>query len=136
MKTLLPIAIGAIALGIIVVGLAGGTGSEPTTDERVSALAASIKCPFCNGESLEDSSSGVAADYRAIIRERVEAGATNAEIRDEFAASFGDSYILDTSTSAWSLALWALPVAALIGGLVAIVGIRQASRASEGSRSD
>lgn len=133
MKTLLPIAIGAIALGIIVVGLAGGTASAPTTDDRVSALASSIKCPFCNGESLEESSSAVAGDYRALIRERVESGDTDEEIRAEFAANFGDSYILDTSTSSWSVVLWALPVAALIGGLVAIVGIRQASRMSEKS---
>ncbi|MEZ5176279.1 MAG: cytochrome c-type biogenesis protein CcmH [Acidimicrobiia bacterium] len=127
MKTLLPIAVGAIALGIIVVGLAGGTGSAPTVDDRVEALAASIKCPFCSGESLADSGSAVAADYRALIAQRIEAGATDDEILDEFAANFGDAYILDTSTSGWQLALWAIPVAALIGGIVAVVGIKRAS---------
>ncbi len=136
MKTVLPIAIGAIAIGIMVMGLSGGTTSQPTVDQRVSALASTIKCPFCNGESLEESSSSVAGDYRAMIRDMVTAGASDEEIRAEFAANFGDSYILDTSTSSWLVALWAIPIAALIGGIVAIVGIRQASRASEGGLHD
>lgn len=136
MKTVLPIAIGAIAIGIMVVGLAGGPSSQPTVDQRVSALASTIKCPFCSGESLEESSSAVAGDYRAMIRDMVAAGASDEEIRAEFAAKFGDSYILDTSTSTWLLALWSLPIAALIGGIVAIFGLRQASRASEGNLHD
>lgn len=127
MKTILPIALSAIALGVIVVGLAGSPSTEPTTEERVSSLAASIKCPFCNGESLEDSASAVAADYRNLIEQRVEEGATDEQILDEFASNFGESFILDTSTSGWSFLLWALPVAALIGGVVAISALRRES---------
>lgn len=133
MKTILPIALSAIALGIIVVGLAGGPSSAPTTDERVDALAAAIRCPFCNGESLADSASGVAADYRALIEQRVEEGATDGEILDEFAANFGESYILDTSTSTWSFLLWAIPVAALIGGIVTISVLRRESLSKGGA---
>lgn len=131
MKTILPIALSAIALGIIVVGLAGPSGSEPTVEERVSTLASSIRCPFCNGESLADSASGVAADYRALIEQRVREGATNEAIIAEFAASFGDSIILDTSTSGWSFLLWALPVAALIGGIISLFVLRRESFTEE-----
>jgi cytochrome c-type biogenesis protein CcmH len=131
MKTILPIALSAIALGIIVVGLAGPSGSEPTVEERVSTLASSIRCPFCNGESLADSASGVAADYRALIEQRVREGATNEAIIAEFAASFGDSIILDTSTSGWSFLLWALPLAALIGGIISLFVLRRESFTEE-----
>lgn len=130
MKTLLPIAVGAIALGVIVVGLAGGPAPEPTPEQRIENLSASIKCPFCNGESLADSGSSVAGDYRQIITERVLAGATDAEILDEFAASFGDSYILDGSTTQWTVALWAIPVALLVGGIVAIGTMRMSSKST------
>lgn len=127
MKTLLPIAIGAIALGVIVVGLAGGPAGEPSPEQRIEKLSASIKCPFCNGESLADSGSSVAADYRAIITARVLAGATDDEILDEFAASFGNSYILDGAKTHWTVALWAVPVALLVGGIVSIGTMRRAS---------
>jgi cytochrome c-type biogenesis protein CcmH len=133
MKTILPIALSAIALGIIVVGLTGTPSSEPTTEERVSALASSIKCPFCNGESLNDSASAVAADYRELIEQRVTEGATDQEILNEFAANFGESFILDTSTSGWSFLLWALPVAALIGGIGAIYVLRRESVMNAGT---
>lgn len=127
MKTLLPIAIGAIALGVIVVGLAGGPAPEPTPEQRIERLSAAIKCPFCNGESLADSGSTVAGDYRAIIAQRVIAGDTDDEILEEFASRFGDAYILDGSTTQWTVALWAIPVALLIGGIVAIATIRRSS---------
>ncbi len=127
LKTVLPIALIIIAAGVIIVGLAGGESGSPTDAERVDSIAAQIKCPFCSGESLADSTSGVAGDYRAIIETRVEEGATDAEILDEFAASFGDSYILDPNRSAWSVLLWAVPIALLIGGVFAIFSLRRAS---------
>ena len=135
MKTLLPVAVGAIAVGVIVVGLAGGSQPAPTIDDRVENLTASIKCPFCNGESLADSPSGVAGDYRDLIEARVRAGATDDEILDEFAANFGDSYILDGSTTSWTVALWGIPVAMLVGGLVTIVAMRRRSVAPRGGSS-
>lgn len=130
MKTLLPIAIGAIALGAIVVGLAGGPAPEPTAEQRIETLSAAIKCPFCNGESLADSGSSVAGDYRDLIGQRVAAGATDEQILNEFATNFGDSYILDGSTDQWTVALWAVPVAMLIGGMVAIAMMRRSSMSS------
>jgi cytochrome c-type biogenesis protein CcmH len=131
MKTVVAVALASIAFGVIVVGLADSDQGTPTVEERVSSLSSAIKCPFCNGESLEDSASGVAADYRELIKVRVEAGATDDEILAEFAANFGDSFILDGSTSSWSTVLWAIPGVVLIGGLFAIIGMRRASMAKE-----
>ncbi len=105
--------IGIVAFVVIGVGLASGSNEPPTEAERVDTLASAIKCPFCNGESLKESQSSVAAEYRALIAQRVADGATDDEIIDEFAARFGDSYILDTSTTGWSVALWIVPILAI-----------------------
>ncbi len=111
------VAVALIALSVIVVGLNQGNTSQRTDEDRVDALAATIKCPFCNGESLKDSQSSIASEYRALIKQRVEAGATDDEIIAEFAANFGDSFILDTSTTKWSTALWIVPLLAItVGG--------------------
>jgi len=120
------------ALIVIAVGLVSEEAAEPTAEDRVAALSETIKCPFCSGESLAESPSGVAAEYRALIAERVEAGSTDEEIRQEFAENFGDSYILDTSTSSWSLALWIVPPLALVGGGLVIYVMRR----SAGRRDD
>ncbi len=127
-KSIIAIAVSVVALGFVVFGFSSEPPSEPPAADRVEALSSAIRCPFCNGESLADSQSGVAADYRALIAERVEAGATDEEIMEEFAANFGDSFILDTSTSAWSVALWLVPIVALLaGGGVLIMMKRGAS---------
>ena len=131
-RSILPLAIGGIALVVMVVGLSSTRSTEPTAGDRVAALSDSIKCPFCNGESLADSASGVAADYRALIAVRVAEGASDEEILDEFAANFGDSFILDTSTSGWSLALWLAPVVMLGIGIVAIVALRRSTKKRTG----
>lgn len=70
----------------------------------------------------------MAAEYRALIAERVEAGYTDEEIREEFAENFGDSYILDNSASSWSLALWIVPALALVCGGGVIYWMRRSAK--------
>lgn len=121
-------AIGVLALVVIVAGLLPGDSTPPTDAERVDILAASIKCPFCNGESLKESQSSVAAEYRALIAQRVADGATDDEVIDEFAAKFGDSYILDTSTTNWSIALWIVPILAIAVGAGVVTWMYRSTR--------
>jgi len=117
------IGVSVVALSLMVLGLSSGPRTEASAEDRIASLSAAIRCPFCNGESLADSQASVAADYRSLIAEQVEAGATDEEIIDAFATNFGDSFILDTSTTPWSVALWAIPVAALLigGGAVLLM---------------
>ena len=131
-RSMLPIVVGAIAVLVITVGLVSTESSPATAEDRGAALSDAIKCPFCNGESLADSASGVAADYRELIALRVAAGASDDEIIAEFAANFGDSFILDTSTSAWSIVLWLVPLAMLGAGVVAIVALQRSTKARAG----
>ncbi len=130
-RNVIAIAVSVVALGVIIFGFSSEPRAEASAEDRIAALSASIRCPFCNGESLADSQAGVAADYRALIAERVEAGATDEEIIDEFAANFGDSFILDTSTSAWSVALWVVPIAALVVGAGAVLLMKHSASKRE-----
>ena len=129
-RSIVAITVSVAALLVVVIGLVSTPSAPATLDQRVDSLAASIKCPFCNGESLAESASGVAADYRALIAERIESGATDEEIRSEFAANFGEAFILDSSGSPWSIALWVLPIAVLIAGVVTILSLRRSGATS------
>jgi cytochrome c-type biogenesis protein CcmH/NrfF len=66
-----------------------------------------------------------------LIAEQVKEGMTDEEIIDEFAANFGDSFILDTSTSPWSIALWVVPLTALLLGVGAVLMMKREAVASE-----
>ena len=119
----------AIVFALVIgIGLSGGNAEPVTEADRIDALSAAIKCPFCSGESLADSTSTVAADYRALIAERVSAGFTDDEIRAEFARNFGEGVLLDGSTSRWSILLWVLPVVVAAAGLAAVVAMRRSAR--------
>ena len=131
-RGILAIAVSALALSVIVFGFTSEPLTAPTVEDRIATLSDAIKCPFCSGESLADSQAGVAADYRALIAERVAAGASDDEIIAEFAANFGDTFILDTSTSVWSVALWIVPIAALALGGGALIVMKRAASKREG----
>jgi cytochrome c-type biogenesis protein CcmH len=42
-----------------------------------------------------------------------------------FVASYGEQVLLDPPSTGWGAALWALPLAVLIAGGVAIIGLRR-----------
>ena len=130
-RTVLAVTVSVAALAIVVIGLISSPGVAPTDEQRVEALAATIRCPFCNGESLAESSSGVAGDYRSLIAERVAAGRSDAEIRQEFADNFGEGVLLDTPSNGWSIALWLVPLAVLVAGVVVILSLRRRSAVEE-----
>lgn len=130
-RNIIAIGVAVVALAFIVFGFSAEPRADPSAADRIESLSSAIRCPFCNGESLADSQASVAADYRALIAERVAAGATDDEIIDEFAANFGDSFILDTSTSAWSVALWLVPLLALVGGIGVVLMMKHNASARE-----
>ena len=132
-RSILAIGVSVVALAVIIFGVFSEPAAEASREDRVAALSASIRCPFCNGESLADSQASVAADYRALIAEQIEAGATDEEIIDTFAANFGDSFILDTSTSVWSIALWVIPVGALVVGGGVLLWMKRSASSREAS---
>lgn len=130
-RSSIAIGVSLAALTFIALGLLSGPTAEASPEDRIESLSASIRCPFCNGESLADSQANVAVDYRALIAEQIEAGMTDEEIINEFAANFGDSFILDTSTSPWSVALWVIPIAALVVGGMAVVMMKRKAASNE-----
>lgn len=130
-RSLVAIAVSLAAIAVVVVGIISTPAAEQTATERVDSLSALIKCPFCNGESLAESGSGVAADYRALIAQRVDDGYTDREILDEFAESFGPSFVLDGSTNRWSFLLWIVPLAILVAGGASILTMRSSAARRE-----
>lgn len=114
----------AIAIAVIIVGL--WPSDAPTDPEaRAYALAASLKCPICSGESIASSQVDLAKDLRALIADEIAAGSTDEEIRAMFVASYGEQVLLDPPASGWGIALWAVPLAIAVAGGIAISGLRR-----------
>ena len=66
---------------------------ESVIHRREIAIAQKLRCTVCQAESLAVSQAGIAADMRKLIRQKLRAGQTPAQIRAYFVKRYGD-YIL------------------------------------------
>ncbi len=107
----------AITIVLAAIVLAGIAAGPTRPGNRVDSLAAVIRCPQCQGESIKDSSAPTARTMRLIVAEQVDAGQTDKEILDYFRGLYGDQVILDPGLSASTIALWAIPALTLAAGI-------------------
>ena len=106
----------ALAVGV------SRTGGARTPEERIDAVARTIKCPVCPAESVYESRNSVALNVKAEIARLVRSGQTDDQIRAGLAARYGDDVLLVPSTRGIDALVWVLPVALLVAcaaGLVA-----------------
>src|ERR1700694_5850725 len=95
---------------------------EVTADERIDQITTELRCPVCQGLSVQDSTSETARQMRDLIAQRVREGKSNAEIEAEFRAAYGDWIFLSPPVASWSGLVWLVPIAALGAGLALVSG--------------
>ncbi len=112
------IALLLVAAVALIIG--SGAGRSPSIDDQVVAIASTIRCPECSGQSSATSEANTAVAIRNDIRERLEQGQTADEIRDYYAGSFEESILLNPPRSGAGRVVWVLPVVVVVasfGGL-------------------
>lgn len=112
----------------LTVGIVDNDGPS-TPAERSNALARTIRCPQCQGETVAESNVALAATIRADIRQRVDAGESDREIRQVYVDLYGEAVLLTPPSDGFGSALWIVPVVAVAtAGAVLWVAWRQRSR--------
>ena len=77
----------------------------------------------CQNQSIDDSEAPLAHDLRVLVRERLKAGDSDAQVVNFLVARYGEFLLLRPPLAWHTAALWGLPPAALLIGIVAIVVI-------------
>lgn len=95
--------------------------SSPGSEDRVEALGSRIRCPVCQGEAIIDSPAPMARDMLDLVRQRVEAGASDREIISEITTSYTGAVLLDPPAAGTTLWLWLTPLLVLLVGITIIV---------------
>jgi len=114
----------AVPLLVVFVALAiGASGSDaPGTDaERSQAIAGSVRCPTCAGQSIASSDAPAAAQIRAEIDRRVAAGESDDQIEAALVGAYGDGILLTPPSSGVAGLVWVLPVAGLVLAIAILV---------------
>ncbi len=89
---------------------------DPALEARAREISTLLRCPVCQNESIDESHAPVARELRIVLRERLVAGDTDAEIMDYMVARFGEFVLMRPSTDGSNLILWlAAPVLLLLG---------------------
>lgn len=106
------------ALVVAAVALAWGAAgaAPPDLDERVRAVAGRLMCPVCEGRTVADSTSDLAAQMRAVIREKLARGESEDEVVAYFVDRYGPSVLASPPRGGAGWVLWLAPAALLAGG--------------------
>jgi cytochrome c-type biogenesis protein CcmH len=100
--------------------------ADPALEERARALSAELRCMVCQNQSIDDSDAPLAADLRVLLRERIMAGDSDAEVIDFLVARYGEFILLKPRFAWHTLILWAAPLAIFaLAVLVAAYGYRR-----------
>jgi cytochrome c-type biogenesis protein CcmH len=96
--------------------------ADPAREARARAITAELRCPVCQSESIDDSNADIARDLRLLVRERIVAGDSDAEVREYVVARYGE-YVLFRPRLSWGNApLWLAGPALLLLGVALAVG--------------
>ena len=95
---------------------APSVAADPVLEKRVMRLSEELRCLVCQNQSLSDSNAELATDLRNQVREMMQAGKSDAQIRDYMVASYGDFILYDPPFKMTTLVLWVGPFLLLILG--------------------
>jgi cytochrome c-type biogenesis protein CcmH len=115
---------------LLIAAVAPTVLADPAQEARARSLESEIRCVQCENEPIAQSTADIAADMRALVRERISAGDSDAEIRSFFRQRYGDFVLFRPPFDARTWALWGAPFLLIGAGLVTVLtGWRRRSAA-------
>jgi len=103
--------------------------ADPALEARARALSSELRCLVCQNQSIDDSSADLAHDLRVLIRERLTAGDSDAQVLQFMVRRYGDFILLRPPVKPDTYLLWFGPFAVLtLGALGAAVYLRRSRR--------
>jgi cytochrome c-type biogenesis protein CcmH len=108
---------------------------NPKLEARAEALSKGLRCLVCQNESIDESQAPLAHDLRVLVRKRILAGDTDAQVIKFLVSRYGEFILLKPPLSWSTVMLWGTPPALLLLGIAMIVIVerRRATGRSTGS---
>lgn len=98
------------------------------TDDDVNRVAKQLYCPVCENVPLDVCPTQACAQWRATIREKLEAGWSDQQIKDYFATQYGERVRAEPAARGLGVLVWLLPpIAVAVGAFVVWRFLKQRS---------
>ena len=98
---------------------------DPKLEARARALSAELRCMVCQNESIDESNADLARDLRLLVRERLQAGDGDDQIRAFLVRRYGDFILLKPPFKLETWLLWGAPFLVLLTGACIILVARR-----------
>lgn len=90
---------------------------DPALEARARAISQELRCLVCQNQSIDDSNAGLAHDLRVLVRQRLTAGDSDAQVMAFITARYGDFVLLRPPFKPTTYVLWLGPLAVFLLGL-------------------
>ena len=99
---------------------------DPALERRARDISAGLRCLVCQNQSIDDSDAPLAKDLRVLVRERVQAGDTDGDVRTYVVQRYGEFVLLQPVFGLHTLLLWLTPILVFaLGGLGIYSAVRR-----------
>ena len=88
---------------------------DPQMEQRAREISGGVRCMVCKNENIDDSNAPLARDLRLLVRERLQKGDSDDQVRDYLVARYGDFVLLKPPLRPYTLILWITPALVLLG---------------------
>ena len=100
--------------------------SDPKLEARARAISQELRCVVCQNQTIDDSDATLAHDLRVIVRERLKAGDTDAQVKAYIVRRYGPFVLLEPPLEPATVLLWFGPLLVLLaGGVGAVLYLRR-----------
>lgn len=99
---------------------------NPTLEARARGISAGLRCLVCQNQSIDDSNAELARDLRLLVRERLNLGESDEQVRAFLVTRYGDFILLKPPLDLETAFLWGIPALVLAaGGIALLFGLRR-----------
>jgi cytochrome c-type biogenesis protein CcmH len=113
----------ALTLALLMAALATGAAlaqdptPEPVTDDDVNAVAKDLYCPVCENVPLDVCGTEACSLWRQVVREKLEEGYSDREVKQYFADYYGDRALGLPPARGLNWLVYILPPVFFVGGI-------------------
>ncbi len=93
---------------------------DPALEARARVISRDLRCVVCQGQSIDDSNAELAADLRRLVRERLQAGDSDAAVLAYIQSRYGDYVLMSPPVTGRTYLLWVGPLAVFLLGAATV----------------
>jgi cytochrome c-type biogenesis protein CcmH len=103
--------------------------ADSVLEARTAAVASQLRCPVCQGLSIQDSPSELSQQMRAVVKDQLRAGKSPDEVKAYFISKYGEWILLEPKAKGFNILVYAMPVLLIVVGLgVIFTAVRKWTR--------